>query len=152
MKCLVYSSTASLDFDSETLQELQKAAVLANSKVDTTGFLFFRNKTFLQYIEGDETHIDQLIANLAADSRHQIHFSHHATTDHRRFPDWHMQWITPEDEIQLNLESLVHTYLRALKDVSKPDGEDRLQEVIWRLINALAEIRANTDDPRSTPP
>ena len=95
-------------------------------------------------------HIDQLVANLAGDSRHKIHFSHHATIEPRRFPDWHMQWITPQDEIQLNLESLVHTYLRMLKDVHEPNSQDRLEEGIWRLVNALSEIRANTNDPRPT--
>ena len=146
MKCFIYSSTAEIGFSSTELEILLNRSASKNAEVGITGCLFFRDGTFLQYVEGEPEAIDQLMQNLQKDHRHQINFTHITNIDHRRFPDWHMQWVTPEDLGQLNLEQLLLIYLRTLSAADDPERFRRLEDGAWRMIEALADNRMNYNE------
>ena len=146
MKCFIYSSSAKVNFSPAELEALQRQAAAANAEVGIGGCLFYRDNTFLQYVEGTPDAIDKLMANLQNDHRHEINFSHVTNIQKLRFPDWHMEWVTPEDLGQLNLEQLLLIYLRTLNSADEPDRFRRLEDGAWRMIEALAENRQNYND------
>lgn len=68
MKFVLYSSESKLN--NVDLNELLKAAIEKNARLNITGFLISHSSGFIQYIEGDDKDIDELYAKIADDERH----------------------------------------------------------------------------------
>ena len=71
-KAVIYISKATTAFDEAAIASLTELAAKENRKHKISGYLFFSKNKFLQYIEGEQTVLDQLIQNISKDNRHQI--------------------------------------------------------------------------------
>lgn len=88
---LVYSSTATEPFDDDALQKLLAHSRESNSEADITGMLLYRKGRFVQFLEGPESQVRELMSVISADPRHtgiRIMMDGHA--DARRFAEWTM--------------------------------------------------------------
>ena len=94
MKSVLYISEALNSFTAQELKELSLSSVQNNNSNGISGYLYYKDKHFLQYVEGDEQHIDELIKTIKLDPRHRLIMAiEENNLEERRFPDWGMKSI-----------------------------------------------------------
>lgn len=94
IKCLTYTSLASLDLSDQDLSAILQTARQMNALNAITGLLIFNGTHFLQVIEGPETSIGELMDRLRQDDRHHhVEVREEYYTDERSFPDWTMELV-----------------------------------------------------------
>jgi len=92
MKSVLYISEALNSFTAQELKELSLSSVQNSNGI--SGYLYYKDKHFLQYVEGDEQHIDELIKTIKLDPRHRLIMAiEENNLEERRFPDWGMKSI-----------------------------------------------------------
>jgi hypothetical protein len=83
------------------LSDVHKLLIHAKAKNSTheiTGMLVFNNQFFLQLIEGDAHTVDNLMALIAADTRHEsVHIIERAEIANRRWANWSMGMATRDE-------------------------------------------------------
>lgn len=101
MKSLVYISHATRDITEEELVKILNKSRDNNIKRDVTGVLLYSNKLFIQYIEGEQENIDELLETLAGDDRHSdITIIAKNDIEKRLFGNWTMGFVSPmQDEL-----------------------------------------------------
>lgn len=67
---LVYVSTATQPFSDGELLELLRKARARNARLDVSGLMLYKQGTFMQALEGEETAIRALYATICKDPRH----------------------------------------------------------------------------------
>jgi Sensors of blue-light using FAD len=88
---VIYLSTATSPLDSQKLDHLLAEAREYNQKAGITGILFYKDFSFLQVIEGEETTVKNLYAKIQQDTRHNAIIQLFAEEiETREFPDWQM--------------------------------------------------------------
>ncbi len=88
---LIYSSVPARPMNDDELKELLHVSREANLKYSVTGMLIYLPEMFMQLIEGQRAHIEQLYQNIRKDSRHfQVNTVREGPIDQRFFPDWTM--------------------------------------------------------------
>ena len=106
MKTVLYISEALHTFTAQELKELSFSSTLKNKSKGISGYLYYKDKHFLQYVEGDEQYINELINTIKTDPRHRFIMAiEENSLDDRRFPDWGMKSIA---EVMFN-NSVVET-------------------------------------------
>lgn len=88
---MVYLSTASHPFEEPELLELLQKSRENNSKVGVTGLLLYKNRHFMQAVEGSPDAVENLVSRIQKDPRHfgMVTLIHEVIPE-RRFPDWSM--------------------------------------------------------------
>ena len=113
---LAYSSRAVDHLDEDALLELAEVAATKNEQLGITGYLYYRDKLFLQYLEGEQCAVEKLMAKITDAPRHQILTSIPVQTESKRiFPRWYMRFLgsnppinripSLEDEFQFILDT-----------------------------------------------
>jgi hypothetical protein len=89
---LAYVSRASADFDGPALTALGDHAAAKNLRLGLTGYLFYIAPNFVQFLEGPEPSLRQVMEAIEKDSRHRVLRTVRlpAAAD-RLFPDWSMR-------------------------------------------------------------
>lgn len=94
---LAYSSRALSGFDDEALLELADNAAVKNEELGITGYLYFRGNLFMQYLEGEQSAVEELMAKIATDPRHEVLSSIALPScSDRVFPHWYMRFLGSE--------------------------------------------------------
>lgn len=94
---LAYSSRSLVDFDDESLLELADCAAAKNEKISVTGYLYYRDGTFLQYIEGEQSQVEMLMAKISQDPRHELISTHVLPKiPELVFPHWYMRFLSSD--------------------------------------------------------
>jgi dolichyl-phosphate-mannose--protein O-mannosyl transferase len=94
MKTVLYISEALHKFTAQELKELSFSTTLKNKSKEISGYLYYKDKHFLQYVEGDEQYINELINTIKTDPKHRFIMAiEENSLDDRRFPDWGMKSI-----------------------------------------------------------
>lgn len=139
MKCVLYISKALKPFNTNDLSQLSTTSTINNQTKGITGYLYFENNRFLQYMEGDETTINEMVDKISHDKRHELLslIEKQNLTD-RRFPDWGMKNIA---ELMFNNSSIETTIIQTMSIF----GENHLnisqstQNDLFRLMDDLSE-------------
>ena len=98
---IVYISSATFSLSDNELRNIEKVAIKNNSRVDVTGILMYRNGSFMQFLEGPETHVKQIFLKIKHDNRHKnIITLREGKISNRQFSDWSMKF-TPLEEINI---------------------------------------------------
>ncbi|MEM7207397.1 MAG: BLUF domain-containing protein [Pseudomonadota bacterium] len=142
MKSITYISRALSDFDDDQLSILAADARVCNEKAGVTGYLFYSRKRFLQYIEGDDRVVDDLMSRIEQDSRHTVvHQTSELSLKQRRFPDWGMsaRWIRCDEVARIQLETVIYQHLEFSKRTSASQIDWR--NTVTRMLDRLAEVR-----------
>lgn len=95
---LVYTSFALTLFDESELEALLTQARAANERAGITGMLLYRNGRFIQFLEGPEDAVRDLLARIAADSRHtDLRVLVDGRPSTRQFAEWTMGYETIDE-------------------------------------------------------
>lgn len=100
---LVYTSFALRLFDEAELDALLTQSRAANERMDVTGMLLYRNGRFIQFLEGPEGAVRDLLERITADARHtDVRVLVDGRPAARQFADWTMGY-EPIDEARTPL-------------------------------------------------
>lgn len=142
LACVLYLSIENEPFNEVSLNQLVYKAQQENKNHDITGFLYYKQNHFFQYIEGNPHDINNLLNNIKKDSRHKIlEFIYDDQLRTRRFPDWNMGELKTNQLIQIKFEDLIIENLlwkKTYKDANLPIRDTNL----WKLIDKLAHFRS----------
>ena len=98
MHSFIYTSQANVLFSESELSKLVSVSQHNNFRLGITGYLYFREDQFLQYLEGVEDDLEQIFQRISNDDRHTIvktiWFGH---IQERYFPQWSMRLIDPDE-------------------------------------------------------
>ncbi|UII80439.1 BLUF domain-containing protein [Flagellimonas sp. CMM7] len=139
MKCVLYISKALKPFNTNDLSKLSTTSTINNQTKGITGYLYFDNNRFLQYMEGDETTINEMVDKISHDKRHELLslIEKQNLTD-RRFPDWGMKNIA---ELMFSNSTIETTIIQTMSIF----GENHLnisqstQNDLFKLMDDLSE-------------
>lgn len=104
MRQIIYTSIATEKFAADQLFSIIQTSVRNNGNRDVTGFLAYKGGRFVQYLEGPENELHDLLAVIEQDPRHD-----HLTivTDrnirNRSFDSWRMERLTSMSELSKRL-------------------------------------------------
>lgn len=94
---LLYRSTSKGFLSEDQIKSILIASNRNNRAANITGLLLFKDKTFLQLLEGDENSVQALLAKIKLDPRHgSIDVLLDVKSMKRIFPDWSMGFIPTE--------------------------------------------------------
>ncbi|MES2266603.1 MAG: BLUF domain-containing protein [Bacteroidota bacterium] len=95
MKNIVYLSTAVKLLNDDQLIDILTTARKNNADRDVSGVLLYSEGTFIQVLEGDDTHVDTIFAKIETDRRHKNLITLiDSSIAHKNFADWAMGFIT----------------------------------------------------------
>lgn len=133
-----YCSLTEKNFSDEELIELADHAAGKNEKLDISGYLYYRDYVFLQYLEGEKEAVKTLMKKIEADPRHTFITSvviPKLTT--RQFPHWYMRFLgneiprnggrTLEEELSSILE------MTSKRQFSQADAAFAIEQVTRRI-------------------
>ena len=95
---LIYTSRSTLarDVRDREVEGIVAAARRRNLQLRVTGALLFDGARFAQLLEGEEAAVDELMASIARDPRHdQVHVASRRGVDTRSFATWSMAYSGP---------------------------------------------------------
>lgn len=91
LKSLVYSSVAVAPFNDAELDALLLQARARNEALGVTGMLSYHGGSFIQFLEGSEEHVAELMADIEADPRHtDVRILIDERIAERQFSSWTM--------------------------------------------------------------
>jgi hypothetical protein len=91
MFSLAYISTTTTEMSDAALVRLLDGSRAANRAAEVTGFLLYRDGRFLQYLEGPEAAVRDLMRSIGSDARHRhVAVLLESAIARRQFPDWTM--------------------------------------------------------------
>lgn len=91
---LAYISTATRLLSDADLDEILTKARDKNDDLGVTGMLLYKDKSFLQVIEGERDALDGLYTTIRRDMRHQnVRQLFFRPCDRRNFADWQMGFV-----------------------------------------------------------
>ena len=100
MHRLLYMSSESFPFSSDSLLSILNPSMKRNAVLDVTGLLLYSSGNFLQVLEGPQTVVEDLYGRIRRDARHRgVTILLQGRIPGREFADWSMGFRN------LNLES-----------------------------------------------
>ena len=115
LKAFTYTSWARPDLRSDDVESILAVARVNNPLDGITGVLIFNGAAFMQIIEGSESAIDNLVAQLRSDPRHSNFFIRdQRMIEARAFPDWSMAYVRLENGEFEGEEEVTRALLRNL--------------------------------------
>ena len=103
---LIYVSHAANGLKSSDLHDILKKAHEVNANLGITGLLLYKNKRFMQLIEGQEDAVRGLYQKILQDPRHRdLIVLQEDTEPERQFPGWSMAFrnlnaLTSDDKLE----------------------------------------------------
>ena len=92
---LVYRSHAVATLTDEDISRILKTARDHNLATNLTGLLIFRQRGFMQLLEGAERNVRDLYAKICVDDRHQrVQLMFEAKSEYRIFDKWDMAYLS----------------------------------------------------------
>ena len=90
---VIYASSATEQLTQAALLELLKISRLNNAAHGLTGMLLYRDRIYLQFLEGERSGVTTLLKRLAGDTRHRdIRIIREGNLSERLFPEWTMAY------------------------------------------------------------
>lgn len=139
---LAYTSDARGIFKEDGLLELAKSAAIKNADAKISGYLFFKDNQFFQYLEGSKDNIQALMARIESDERHALHRKFElGTIPNRLFEKWSMRYVSSDAIRGTDAERIFHDMLLY---VSGPSfAQDIAQNQIMQLVQQVAGYQSS---------
>ncbi len=140
LKGVVYVSKALQRFNTKDLEGISDQACIANKDLEVTGYLYFENDYFVQYLEGEKSVVESLMGRIKDDPRHEVVniFSKEEIED-RKFPSWNMKYVTKYMVSEIKLEFVLIDYILMVSNkLYKPRGDE---EKIWSMVDKISYFR-----------
>lgn len=134
---IVYTSEARSAFDEPGLHDLAQAARECNRRAGVTGYLFCHGDRFVGYLEGPDRAVEDLMAKIAADPRHEVrHLLRSPPLAQRRLHAWRMDTAGWRETLDLRLEHVLEVMLQ--QTAAPVFGIEPTRAAVWRLVDAIA--------------
>ncbi len=134
---VLYVSQASISFTKKEMDEMVKKCSENNQQNNVTGYLYYENGYFFQYLEAYELNtLSSLLNTLSNDNRHRVLQTFIASNRvERRFKDWFMKRVDELCFINFEAETNIIEYMKWLSN----DNEIKKLKSnnIWNLVDAL---------------
>jgi len=105
----VYVSEARKPFTPEALEQLLVQARELNHASGITGMLLYRNRRFMQVLEGPREQVERTWSRIAQDKRHaNFCVLMEEPVEQRLFADWSMGFAVPEGAAAASLPGYSH--------------------------------------------
>lgn len=138
---LAYASKANQDFDDAALKELESQAAEKNERLGVTGYLHYRQDTFFQYLEGEQTVVTELMARIADDDRHTVvNTVELGKMADRSFPTWSMRFLSAGAVSTIRMEDVLEQVLLSMSQTMY--GDEVLRPLVLRLVSGIAKYRS----------
>ncbi len=122
---LIYMSTAKNLFTENELENLMEKSKQNNKKIDVTGLLLTKGKTFIQCLEGEKDNVEELYSKIENDDRHDdVIELIEEEIDSRIFTDWSMGYRNIEKVHTINTDKLKEIKLDDIKNLEQSDIYD----------------------------
>lgn len=139
MFALVYVSQSNYHFDEEDIHELESQSCTNNQKLAVTGYLNYKKEKFLQYLEGEEVVVGELMNTIAQDKRHKVlRTLLLPSIDERLFEDCYMRYWTHNELVEIKMDDMLEWTL--LKMSEHIYGEEKLRHRATQLVKKMAEM------------
>lgn len=133
---LIYLSNATVNYDAEHLSALEQLAVEQNRIHGITGILNFSEGRFMQYIEGPEEVLNQLMRNISNDRTHNVtHLVKFDPREDRLFPNWALRVSRSTQEHASSIEGNVQRIIEIF--TVKGYNVDHVKELLLRNLREL---------------
>ncbi|ANI79401.1 MULTISPECIES: BLUF domain-containing protein [Sphingobium] len=110
LQSLIYVSDSTLSAAAVEgeIDAIIQVARSRNGDLAVTGALMFTHSNFVQVLEGSPTALDELMASIKRDSRHEnVRVLEVEALTSRRFTDWAMAYVGPASLVEPQLAPLV---------------------------------------------
>jgi hypothetical protein len=95
---IIYTSLASNDLPAQELAGLLDKARERNRRLGVTGIMVYRQREFMQLLEGERAVVQALYDKILSDPRHkQVSKLWDGPIAERSFPSWGMAFVAPEE-------------------------------------------------------
>ncbi len=139
LRGIVYVSKANQIFGHAELSTLEARSQQRNEEIGVTGYLYFEEGYFFQYIEGEFAAVTELLNRIEADDRHTIErFVYDDSLLVRRFGGWSMRFLFRKDFY--GLESLLLDHIRFMKSWTSSENQGG-NSLVWRLIDRISSLQ-----------
>lgn len=139
MFALVYASRARQPFEESDLRELESHACSKNERLGITGYLNYKKGTFLQYLEGEQATVLDLMNTIEQDERHTVvRTVYLPEVEERRFENCYMRYWTQNELVEIKVEDLLEEVLLRMNELIY--GEERLRSFTLQLATRIAEL------------
>jgi RecJ-like exonuclease len=124
-------STAVEEFTNKELEELLDKSKINNSKLNITGLLVVKGRTFLQCLEGPKENVEEIFKKIQKDQRHKdIIELIEENASNRIFPNWDMGFKNIKNLTNIESEKLKNFDLEDLSSFQKEDISQLLRNFI----------------------
>lgn len=97
---IVYESHASESLTDSDVIEILRKSQISNNRTRISGLLVFKDRRFLQFIEGPHQAVEALYARIALDSRHRnLRLLNETVCDELLMPTWAMAYTSSSKAI-----------------------------------------------------
>lgn len=112
----LYISTAP-GLSNAEVDELSASSSKNNAARSVTGFLLYNGRNFLQLLEGDKSALDDLMAKIEKDPRHDgFSILYQGEASDRSCPQWGMKWVRIAESVDTRRELLERDLPQNLDD------------------------------------
>lgn len=131
---IMYMSNAKFLFMDEDLEKLLIKSRINNSKLNITGMLVIKGKTFIQCLEGEKQNVEKVFNRIKNDKRHEnILILVEEYTNNRLFPDWSMGYK--------NIKYLTNLKSKKLKDFSLLENTKKFpKEDVYEVLKEFISL------------
>ena len=136
---IIYSSKALQAMDSNQLEQILTDARAGNEARNVTGALVYVDGVFLQVLEGERAVLDELLASIRNDGRHEsMKVFHQAEIPARAFNEWRMAYLSTDIDDMARWAGLEGTEsIDELLEQVHQDGQ-RVPRILISIVNAIA--------------
>lgn len=140
MKSVIYLSEATREFSQSAVVDLAHAAAEKNRALDVTGYLSYSRGRFVQYFEGEDDTVTELLNTIKCDPRHTfIQGVESHDLKERLFPSWSMRYISIDESKRFHLEHCIEDNLLYIKHHYYYNQHRR--NLLWRHVLSLSKVR-----------
>lgn len=146
LKVVSYFSRSIVELELETAFDIATTSSSRNASLGVTGYLCYLSGYFYQILEGSDSAIDSLMADIASDPRHRIvQTLYGENAGNRLFPEWRVTQVLESDDFDCTpLDKLMTRLLFAIREC----GDDA-QSVTALLNTAVLELQTICKDLNS---
>ncbi len=130
MRQMLYTSVASKSLGADDVFQIVQTSARNNAAREVTGFLIYDQGLFVQFIEGPQESLVEMLGVIERDPRHahvKVVMNRPATA--RIFPRWRMERLASGKDVVRCLET-------ALQD--EPDAQDILSQIETTFVRKAA--------------
>ncbi len=107
----MYLSEASVPISSSDLVNISEKSCVNNKDHGLTGYLYYSNYRFIQYLEGQQEDLAGAMALIRSDYRHSILYTTESRAIHNRsFPSWYMNTINMQNTKFEHISDYMHEF------------------------------------------